>query len=470
MKTNTYSPPSRIVDLLLDAICVVDKEGRFVFVSAACERIFGYTPAEMVGRAMIELVFPEDRARTLQAASEIMSGNSKPHFENRYVRKDGQIVHIMWSARWSEEDQLRIAVAHDISARKRSESMQAALYAISEAAYAADDLLGLFRHIHQIIGELLPALNFSVVLYDEQSDELCFPYHVDERQQAPAPHKLNAGTLSAEIIRSGQTLLLSPETQATLPEHVRAIGCDARYWLGVPLNSHKGTIGALVVQSYSEGARYTDKDKELLQFVSTQVTTAIERQQLLSRLQFMAQYDPLTQLPNRALLYDRLHIALARARREQAQLSLLFLDLDKFKQVNDSFGHAVGDRLLQMVAKRLQQCVRESDTVARLGGDEFVVLLDDFYSAEHAVTVAEKIRVALNRPFDLAGHAQLILPSIGIALYPQHGTDAQQLLNHADNAMYLAKKSGGNRFQITLEPGPTNACAQTQEQTSPAAE
>lgn len=460
MKTISYALPTKVMDLVLDAICVVDPQGRFVFVSAASERIFGYSPEEMIGTAMIDMVHPEDRERTLQAAGEIMAGISKPNFENRYVRKDGRIVHIMWSARWSEEDQLRIAVAHDITQRKRNESIQAAIYAISEAAHSAQDLLGLFQRVHLIIGDLLPAINFSVALYDEQDDELSFPYHVDERHPPPAAHKLDARTLSAEVIRSGQTLLRSPETLARLPERLQSIACDALYWLGVPLKTHKGTIGALMVQSYSPSARYTDNDQELLQFVSTQVATAIERQQMLSRLHFMAQYDPLTQLPNRALLYDRLHIALARARREHGQLALLFLDLDKFKQVNDSFGHAVGDLLLQSVAKRLGQCVREADTVARLGGDEFVVLLEDFHSPDHAIAVAEKIRLALNRPFALAGHTQRVLPSIGVALYPRHGSDAQQLLHNADNAMYVAKKCGGDRFQIALEPSPAIADSQ----------
>ena len=109
------------IDLILDAICVVDKEGRFVFVSAASERIFGYKPEEMIGKSMIEMVVPDDRARTLSAASQIMSGQHQLNFENRYLRKDGKIVHVMWSARWSEADQLRIAVAHDITERKQAE-------------------------------------------------------------------------------------------------------------------------------------------------------------------------------------------------------------------------------------------------------------------------------------------------------------------------------------------------------------
>ena len=434
MKASIYAPTENLVDLLLDAICVVDKRGCFVFVSAACQRIFGYSPDEMIGKEMIGMVHPEDRAKTLQAAREVIAGLHQPNFENRYLRKDGSIVHILWSARWSEDDQVRIAVAHDITERKRSEALQAALYGISEAAHSARDLPGLFQQVHQIIGELLPSISFSVALYDEQNDELSFPY--------PADTPPNAATLSAQVIRSGSTLRLADTVQKQP---------DASHsWLGVPLRSHRGIIGALLVQSSISG-RYSERDQELLQFVSTQVATAIERQQMLSRLQFMAQYDPLTQLPNRELLRDRLHTALARARREQSQVALLFLDLDKFKQVNDSLGHAAGDQLLQGVAQRIQQCLREVDTVARFAGDEFVVLLEDFHTANHGKVVAEKIRQSLNQPFELCGRSLTILPSIGIALYPQHAQDEQQLLQHADKAMYRAKQKGGNRAHSALE-------------------
>lgn len=161
METNTYAALTGFVDLLLDAICVVDAQGRFVFVSAASERIFGYLPHELVGRKMIDLVHPEDRERTLAAANEIMAGQPNVGFENRYVRKDGQVVHIMWSARWSEVDHLRIAVARDVTERKRSESMRTALFRISEAAHVASDLPALFKDIHRVIGDLLPARSFS---------------------------------------------------------------------------------------------------------------------------------------------------------------------------------------------------------------------------------------------------------------------------------------------------------------------
>ena len=122
METRNSAPLASYIDLLLDAVCAVDKQGRFVFVSAACERIFGYTPDELIGQPMIDLVHPADRQRTLDAAREIMGGEPKLNFENRYLRKDGRVAHILWSARWSEVDQLRIAVAHDITERKQAES------------------------------------------------------------------------------------------------------------------------------------------------------------------------------------------------------------------------------------------------------------------------------------------------------------------------------------------------------------
>ena len=224
------------------------------------------------------------------------------------------------------------------------------------------------------------------------------------------------------------------------------------YWLGVPLQTQRGPLGALVLQSYTEQGRYTDKDKELLQFVSTQVAAAIERKQMYERLEHMAQYDQLTHLPNRQLFLDRLKTALARARREQTLLSLLFIDLDRFKEVNDTLGHAMGELLLQRVAQRLLECVRASDTVARLGGDEFVVLVEGSQAREHASAAADKILAAFRQDFDLEGQRLYIQPSIGAAIYPEHGGEEHRLLGHADEAMYLSKRNGGNQVRVALAP------------------
>jgi len=134
-------------------------------------------------------------------------------------------------------------------------------------------------------------------------------------------------------------------------------------------------------------------------------------------------------------------------------MSLLYLDLDGFKQINDSLGHAVGDQLLQEVAARLKRCVRASDTVGRMGGDEFVVLLGDMQLPGYGPLVAEKMRQALGERFELAGHLLSISTSIGIACFPDNGEDGPQLIRHADEAMYAAKKAGGNRFQMSTRTG-----------------
>ncbi|WP_375575443.1 diguanylate cyclase domain-containing protein, partial [Paracidovorax oryzae] len=242
--------------------------------------------------------------------------------------------------------------------------------------------------------------------------------------------------------RTGRTLLLAPDAAEAHAPH------QPHSWLGVPLQTSNGVLGVLVLQ----GSHYTDKDKDLLQFVSTQVAAAVERKQTLERLRQMAQYDQLTQLPNRQLFLDRLRTALARARRDNQRLSLLFIDLDRFKEVNDTLGHAMGDLLLQRVAQRLLACVRASDTVARLGGDEFVVLIEGFHFAGHATSAAEKILAAFGEPFDLEGHRLSILPSIGVSIYPDHGDEEHSLLFHADGAMYRSKKSGGNRISVAPPP------------------
>lgn len=165
-------------------------------------------------------------------------------------------------------------------------------------------------------------------------------------------------------------------------------------------------------------------------------------------IRHLAHHDPLTDLPNRALFSDRLGQAMAGARRDGQHLAVMFIDLDDFKPINDNFGHAVGDRVLQQVAARLRQSLRESDTVARVGGDEFVVLLRNARDASEAQAVAAKLLESLTQPFDVDARTLSVSASIGIALYPQHGPDDIELLKHADEAMYLAKGSGKSQARV----------------------
>jgi diguanylate cyclase (GGDEF)-like protein len=178
------------------------------------------------------------------------------------------------------------------------------------------------------------------------------------------------------------------------------------------------------------------------------ITDITDRMKAQEQLQFLAHHDALTNLPNRALFLERLDHALTRARWTKRPLAVLFLDLDRFKNINDTLGHDIGDSTLQVAAKRLTGCVRDGDTVARFGGDEFTVLLEDLANSDDVPNVAQKILEALSRPFDVEGREFVVTTSIGISLYPSDGDDSLKLLRNADTAMYRAKEQGRNKYQF----------------------
>jgi len=169
---------------------------------------------------------------------------------------------------------------------------------------------------------------------------------------------------------------------------------------------------------------------------------------LSRRMSYLAQHDALTDLPNRLMLNDRLSEAIALARRHGRHLAVLFVDLDRFKRINDSLGHVIGDRLLQSVARRLLACVRDSDTVSRQGGDEFVIILSEVAHARDASVTADKVLLAFREPFRVDQHELHVTCSVGIVTYPDDGADAEALIQNADFAMYHAKDTGRDRYQF----------------------
>ncbi|WP_179957823.1 sensor domain-containing protein [Exilibacterium tricleocarpae] len=194
-----------------------------------------------------------------------------------------------------------------------------------------------------------------------------------------------------------------------------------------------------------------DKKGDIINTIST-FTDITEKKSSQVKIQRLAYFDPLSGLPNRSLFNDRLARALSRAQRTGTRVALMFLDLDRFKAVNDSLGHALGDALLCQVAQRLRDCVRSEDTVARMGGDEFTVILGELADRQQAVTaaahIAEKIRRLLSEPFHIRGREVFTSTSIGIAFYPSDGAEPRTLLQNADTAMYYAKSAGKNNFQF----------------------
>lgn len=253
-----------------------------------------------------------------------------------------------------------------------------------------------------------------------------------------------SGYALGEVIGQTPRLLKSGRQRAAFYEDLWRTITAGRPWRGEVVERHKDGRLYTVAQTITP---LLDETGQVTHFVAIHedITAAKEAE---ARIAYLAQHDSLTGLPNRLLLRDRLRLALPQARRRGNLVAFLFLDLDRFKVINDTLGHYQGDLLLKEVSKCLRRCVREGDTVIRQGGDEFIVILPDLKSANNAAPVAQKILTALARPFQLEKHQVFTSASIGIALFPSDGEDAETLLKFADTAMYRAKQQGGNTYQF----------------------
>lgn len=252
------------------------------------------------------------------------------------------------------------------------------------------------------------------------------------------------GYTAAEAIGKSPNILSSGSHPEAFFKEMWATLKATDSWQGEISNRRKN--GEYYIEWLSINA-VRDTDGNVINYVSL-FTDISERKAAEDHLHNLAHYDALTGLPNRILLADRLQQAIVAARREKSLMALMFIDLDKFKPVNDTHGHNIGDLLLKEVSRRILACLRESDSAARVGGDEFVVLLHNVEEQADAVAVGEKIRHALNEPFMISDKHLEISSSIGVAVYPEHGNDEKELLKHADIAMYYAKDAGRNNVKL----------------------
>jgi diguanylate cyclase (GGDEF)-like protein/PAS domain S-box-containing protein len=415
---------SEYVDLLLDAICAVDEDSKIIYVSKGAHRVFGYPPDELIGKRMLELLHPEDHDKTQQSINTVMQDKHVLDFENRYIRKDGQVVHLLWSTSWSDTHKMRLGVARDITRIKAAEAMQNSLIAISDTAHRTNG-------IKQICQQILFHLDSHISIAT-----FCIAVSPINDVKWQTVFESVGGCMS--MLKNEVKLRVATENEIAL-ELV-----DDKLMLLVPLVFDEESQGIIALALMDEDYSLNENDRALLTFTALQVATAIERHQRFERLQHLALYDALTGLPNRELFQDRVQRSLLRAKREQTHFALMYMDLDKFKEANDTFGHAAGDNLLKQAADRIINCVRETDTVVRFGGDEFVVLLDSVENRSGAFGVAEKIRLVLSEPYEWQGHKIELSVSIGISMFPEQGEQITQLIAAADEAMYKAKKRGKN--------------------------
>lgn len=460
-KINKAELNEHILRSMYDGVHVIDMNGIVLIENKASERMLGWTSCNLVGSHGHEKIhhhhadnsiFPNEDCPIYQT---IIDGIPRHVTDDVFWRQDGTFFPVEYATSPLSDQSGEIygvtVVFRDISERKRAEKMRNAVFQISQAAHDADDLSDLLTTLHQIISDLLPARNFYVALYDKESDVLTFPYFVDETMTTPAAQSLAQAPLIEKVISSVSVLSITPTNCADCTDESQVnISTQAAHWLGVPLVSDQRGIGALVLQSYKSYIAFSEHDIELLQYVSTQIASVIELQRYRDQLSHMARYDALTTLPNRSLFDERYRQCLEHAQQYNESFALINIDLDKFKSINDRFGHAVGDELLRIAATRMRGCIRVSDTIGRVGGDEFLGLILHIHDKLNVQRIADSICHALSLPFEIQGQTFFIGASIGIAIYPDHGTDGASLKHAADQAMYAVKRDGGGSFLFAL--------------------
>jgi diguanylate cyclase (GGDEF)-like protein len=302
-----------------------------------------------------------------------------------------------------------------------------------------------------------------------RKDETGLPLKANESVRSPAPEAMKTLAERETAVRAGEQAALSREDDANLRDDAASVrdedasmrdetadlrdeAADLREEVAMlresALHAQEEAASAKAALSALTDAQLREANEHLVVATVRAQTMTETAEQATAQMSHMAEHDFLTDLPNRALLTDRLAQSIALAQRHGTKVALMYLDLDHFKHINDSLGHAVGDQLLQSVAKRLQACVRLSDTVSRQGGDEFVVLLAEVKEVQDAVFTAEKLIAAMAEPHLVNGHQFHVTLSIGISLYPDDGKDVEDVVRNADTAMYQAKKSGRNKYQV----------------------
>ena len=402
----------------------VSLEGVLVDVNQRFCDMLGYRQDEVIGRPIKDITHPDDYGVGAQFRAKVSQGEMKAaSSEKRFIRKDGAVMWARRSLAVARDDagnpQYVISVVEDISERKQAED---ALRASEETLRATFSQAG--------VGIFITAPDQR---YLQVNDKYCdmLGYTREELLQMSITDVLHPEAI--ENAHANRNKLIRGELQTV--NHERQL-----------LRKDRSLIWVNYATSLARG-----QNGEPRHFITVAEDISV-RKRAEEQLTQLAHYDVLTSLPNRMLFYDRLKHALAEAKRNQWMLGVMFVDLDRFKNINDTLGHAVGDGLLQQVAERLKESVRTSDTVGRLGGDEFAIVLSNLATARDADAVAQKIMASFSEPFRLDQAELFVTASIGITLYPDDSTDQDALIKNADIAMYRAKEEGRDTYEF-FAPG-----------------
>jgi len=450
-------------------------DDRILHTNPKLSHLLGYTRDELLGMRTDDIVYPENVGEDRPRYREKMLNRELDAYssERRYVRKDGSSLWVNRTVSLARDAAGRplyfIRIIEDITERTlsahRREMEHAVTQVLAESATLEEAMPIVLRTTCQALGWTCGA-HWK---WNEPEELLrcAETWHVDAEgvaefvaasrespNEAPAWRGMAPGTSTGGVVRrvwfSGAPAWFPDVMQQ--PDFRRgpaAARAGLRSAFGFPILAGTQPLG--VMEFYSRDIK--EPDQALLQMVraiGSQIGQFIQRKQAEDKVAFLAQFDTVTDLPNRHLFNDRLGQMLTQAQRNNWTVGILFVDLDRFKAVNDTYGHSAGDKLLRQVAARLKECVRSGDTVGRLSGDEFAIVLSNLAKADDAGLVAQKIVETLAAPFDLDGHQTYISASIGIALYPSDGGEPDTLIMNADTAMYRAKEQGRDGYQFYL--------------------
>jgi diguanylate cyclase (GGDEF)-like protein/PAS domain S-box-containing protein len=436
------------------------EEGRWLYVSPQIEAILGYTPEEWCANSSLwaARLHPDDAARVIAEESAAdPDGGPQNAVEYRMLHRDGPIV-------WMRDDAMLFrtpdglerwhGVLSDITERKHAEAelerraaQQAAVARFGEHALEGASITELCQEACESGATLLGVEIGGVLELLPEQDAFRFRAAIglpDATVEGPVP--AGAGSQAGFTIANGPAIVADWETESRFSRSPALATAGARSGLTVAVESRRGPFGVLGLHSCSLRT-FSSGDIDFAQALANVLGDAFERELTEDRIRHRALHDPLTGLPNRALFMDRLRHAIERLRRRSSPAAILFLDLDRFKLVNDSLGHRYGDELLAAAAPRLKQALRSSDTVARFGADEFAILLEEIAGEREAVEMAQRVAGVFTRPFVLSGNEHFVTTSVGIAI-AEGGERAEDLVRDADAAMHRAKERGGGRYEL----------------------
>ncbi|MGH8806812.1 MAG: diguanylate cyclase domain-containing protein, partial [Noviherbaspirillum sp.] len=445
------------------------QNGRFLFVNPKMAEMFRYEQEEMIASvSVLDLVVEDDRSTVEENIRKRLSGEiDEVHYERRARRKDGSLfdVEVFGSHMKIDGESVTIGIMLDISERKRLDLALRVLSACNQALVRATDETALLTEICRIVREVSGYPFVWVGFAEDGPARKVRPAAlagVEESALLSIIRRVSwddAATgqgATGTAIRCGEVVVMrgmqSDAIHAPWRDFMTAHAIVAS--MSLPLRTGNRIIGALSMYSDDANAFGPDEIKvaeelaDNLAYGIMALRAEAARLEYAKQLEYHASHDILTGLPNRAMLHDCLSRAIAHASRRHDPIWVLFIDLDRFKFVNDSLGHNAGDTLLNTIALRLQTAVRETDTVARLGGDEFVLVLPERIDERLAGNVVQRIMDAVSKPVMIEGHEFCVGSSIGVAVYPADGTDPESLIKHADIAMYRAKETGRNNFQF----------------------